>query len=198
MIAELEAALGEDGLFRPYLQARKDRPSYDFHGLLDNPAWSTLYLWENGGPVEGARFPKTFAALGEVPLPHVSTRAPSILFSLLKPGARIAPHHGMINTRLICHLPLIVPEKCGFRVGNEVREWEVGKLLIFDDTIEHEPGTRATGPRRPHLRRLAARAKRRRAPSRRRDLRGDRRARRGAGGAGSKRRQKKGRPKAAR
>ena len=43
----------------------KDRPRYDFHGLLDNPAWSTLYLWENGGPVEAnvARFPKTFAAL---------------------------------------------------------------------------------------------------------------------------------------
>jgi aspartyl/asparaginyl beta-hydroxylase (cupin superfamily) len=44
----------------------------------------------------------------------------------------------MINARLICHLPLIVPPGCGFRVGNEVRAWEPGKLLIFDDTIEHE------------------------------------------------------------
>ena len=44
----------------------------------------------------------------------------------------------MINTRLICHLPLVVPPGCGFRVGNETREWEPGKLLIFDDTIEHE------------------------------------------------------------
>ena len=140
MRAELEAVLREEGLFRPYIQASKDRPAYDFHGLLDNPAWSTLYLWENGGPVEAnvARFPKTFAALRGVPLPHITTRAPSILFSLLKPGARIAPHHGMINTRLICHLPLIVPPGCGFRVGNEVRQWEIGKLLIFDDTIEHE------------------------------------------------------------
>jgi len=140
MRAELEAVLAQDGLFRPYLQSRRDRPSYDFHGLLDNPAWSTLYLWENGGPVEKnvARFPKTFAALQEVPLPRITTRAPSILFSLLKPGARIEAHHGMINTRLICHLPLIVPPDCGFRVGNETRAWEEGKLLIFDDTIEHE------------------------------------------------------------
>lgn len=138
--AELEAALREDGLFRPYLQARENRPRYDFHGLLDNPAWSTLYLWENGAAVEAnvARFPRTFAALQDVPLPRITTRSPSILFSLLKPGARIAPHHGMVNTRLICHLPLIVPPGCGFRVGNEVRHWEVGKLLIFDDTIEHE------------------------------------------------------------
>jgi aspartyl/asparaginyl beta-hydroxylase (cupin superfamily) len=44
----------------------------------------------------------------------------------------------MYNCRLICHLPLIVPPDCRFRVGNEVREWEEGKLLIFDDTIEHE------------------------------------------------------------
>ena len=140
MRAELEAALTEDGLFRPYLQSRADRPSYDFHGLLDNPAWSTLYLWENGGPVEKnvARFPRTFAAIEQAPLPHITVRAPSILFSLLKPGARIEPHHGMINTRLICHLPLIVPPGCGFRVGNETRLWEPGKLLIFDDTIEHE------------------------------------------------------------
>jgi len=140
MRAELEAVLEEDGLFRPYLQSRQDRPSYDFHGLLDNPAWSTLYLWENGGPVAKnvARFPKTFAALRDVPMPRITTRAPSILFSLLKPGARIEAHHGMINTRLICHLPLIVPPDCGFRVGNETRAWKEGRLLIFDDTIEHE------------------------------------------------------------
>jgi aspartyl/asparaginyl beta-hydroxylase (cupin superfamily) len=60
------------------------------------------------------------------------------MFSLLKAGARIEPHTGMFNTRLVCHLPLIVPPKCSFRVGNEVREWREGKLFIFDDTIEHE------------------------------------------------------------
>ncbi|MGE0828336.1 MAG: aspartyl/asparaginyl beta-hydroxylase domain-containing protein, partial [Hyphomonadaceae bacterium] len=35
-------------------------------------------------------------------------------------------------------LPLIVPEKCSYRVGNEWREWKVGKAWVFDDTIEHE------------------------------------------------------------
>jgi len=57
---------------------------------------------------------------------------------LLRAGARINPHTGTTNTRLVCHLPLIVPPGCRFRVGNEVREWEEGKLLIFDDSIEHE------------------------------------------------------------
>jgi aspartate beta-hydroxylase len=36
------------------------------------------------------------------------------------------------------HLPLIVPDKCGFRVGGEIREWRVGEAFVFDDTIEHE------------------------------------------------------------
>jgi aspartyl/asparaginyl beta-hydroxylase (cupin superfamily) len=57
---------------------------------------------------------------------------------MLKAGAHIAAHTGMFNTRLICHLPLIVPPDCRFRVGNEVREWQPGKLMIFNDTIEHE------------------------------------------------------------
>jgi len=140
MRAELAAVLKEDGLFKPYLEASRDRPNYDFHGMLGNPDWSTLHLHEKGGPVAQnvARCPATYAAVSQAPLCHITTRAPSILFSLLKAGARIAPHHGMINTRLICHLPLIVPPGCGFRVGNEVRAWEEGKLLIFDDTIEHE------------------------------------------------------------
>jgi aspartyl/asparaginyl beta-hydroxylase (cupin superfamily) len=44
----------------------------------------------------------------------------------------------MLNMRLICHLPLIVPDGCWLRVGNETREWRDGELLIFDDSIEHE------------------------------------------------------------
>jgi aspartyl/asparaginyl beta-hydroxylase (cupin superfamily) len=60
------------------------------------------------------------------------------MFSLLRAQTRIPAHSGFQNTRLTCHLPLIVPPGCRFRVGNEVRQWQVGKLLIFDDTIEHE------------------------------------------------------------
>jgi len=137
---ELLAVLEEDGLFRPYMVSDPRRPPSGYHGLVDNPEWSTLYLWENGGPVPGIadRCPRTMEAMQAVPLPHITTRAPSILFSLLRPGARIPPHHGVLNARLICHLPLVVPDRCGFRVGNETRAWEEGKLLVFDDSIEHE------------------------------------------------------------
>ena len=46
--------------------------------------------------------------------------------------------NGFVNTRLICHLPLIVPASCGLRVGNETRTPIEGKAWLFDDTMEHE------------------------------------------------------------
>ncbi len=60
------------------------------------------------------------------------------LLSVLRPGTHIPPHNGMLNTRLICHLPLVVPAGCRLRVGNETRPVEQDRLMIFDDSIEHE------------------------------------------------------------
>ncbi len=31
-----------------------------------------------------------------------------------------------------------MPERCRLRVADETREWQEGKCLIFDDTVEHE------------------------------------------------------------
>jgi len=73
------------------------------------------------------------------PQPDIKSQAPVALFSKLAGGARIPAHFGLLNTRLICHLPIIVPEDCGgLRIGNETRSWEEGKMLLFDDSIEHE------------------------------------------------------------
>jgi len=108
--------------------------------LVDNKDWSALFLCENGADVARVidHCPRTWETIQEAPQPRVPGWGPTAMFSLLKAGARIAPHTGMFNTRLVCHLPLIVPPGCNFRVGNEVRAWEEGKLMIFDDTIEHE------------------------------------------------------------
>jgi aspartyl/asparaginyl beta-hydroxylase (cupin superfamily) len=141
MREEAEALLGDHASFRPYVKAATNRPQGDFHGMLDNPDWSTLFLFENGAPVDAhiARAPQIYAAVMEhAPLCRITVRAPSVMLSLLKPGARIPPHTGMLNPRFICHVPLVVPPECGFRVGNSTQEWHEGKLMLFDDTIEHE------------------------------------------------------------
>ena len=48
---------------------------------------------------------------------------------------------------MILHLPLILPPKCGFRVGNESREWRMGEAWVFDDSIDHEAWNDSSEPR---------------------------------------------------
>lgn len=142
--AELRAFLEEGAGLSPYVRAEPTRASRG-HALLDDPRWSAFHLFENGHPVPRAeeRFPRTMAALARVPMPVIAARSPMALFSVLQPDTHIPPHTGMLNTRLICHLPLIVPAGCTLRVGNDVRPVERGKLMIFDDSIEHEAWNRA-------------------------------------------------------
>ncbi len=137
---ELLAVMQEPAAFAPYVQGYTNRPHKQEAGMRDNPDWSAFYLWKDGSVVEenAQRCPRTMQALADLPLAKVKNRSPSVLFSLLRAGAHIPAHNGLVNTRLICHLPLIVPERCSFRVGNEVREWREGEAWLFDDSIEHE------------------------------------------------------------
>jgi hypothetical protein len=138
--AELLELMRDPNAFAPYVQGDPNRPRKDQAGMLNNPEWSAFYIWKNGKLIteNAERCPRTLAALKDVPLASVTNRSPSVLFSLLKPRARIPPHNGFVNTRLICHLPLLVPGRAMFRVGNEVRQWQEGRAWVFDDTIEHE------------------------------------------------------------
>jgi len=142
--SELLKVLEEDSAFEPYVQADPNRPFFDDHGMLGNPSWSAFYLWKGGSPVpeNASRCPATMAALEAAPLCRIPGRTPSVLFSLLRPGAHITPHHGFTNVRYICHLPLIVPEGCAMRVGSETRPWVEGQACLFDDSIEHEAWNR--------------------------------------------------------
>ncbi len=144
--AELIDVLRDMSRFKPYVQGDPQRPHNEQRGMLDNPDWSAFYLWKDGEIVteNAARCPATMRVLGEVPLTRVTMRSPSVLFSLLRPGAHIPPHCGLVNTRLICHLPLIVPQGCSFRVGNDTRVPVEGKAWVFDDTMEHEAWNRSS------------------------------------------------------
>jgi aspartyl/asparaginyl beta-hydroxylase (cupin superfamily) len=143
--AELIEVLKQPAGIKPYVQADPRRPSYDPTGMLNNPDWSAFYLWQEGKVVQpnASRCPATMDAMKDVPLATVPNRSPSVLFSLLRPGAHIPPHTGFVNTRLVCHLPLVVPPGCGLRVGNETRTPVEGKAWVFDDTMEHEAWNRS-------------------------------------------------------
>ena len=139
--SELLAVINDRQKFSPYVKSGNANPGQNNQGLEDNEDWSALYLWNEGHLVaENANlFPQTLNALSAAPMPEITDQAPMSLFSKLAAKSRIPAHNGLLNTRLICHLPIVVPEDCGcLRVGNEERPWEEGKMLIFDDSIEHE------------------------------------------------------------
>lgn len=64
--------------------------------------------------------------------------APTAVFSALQAHTHIPPHTGSTNTRLLVHLPLLLPGPARFRVGNETRDWRMGEAWVFDDSIDHE------------------------------------------------------------
>ena len=139
MRAEIEAVLAEDVGMEPYVQESEDRASRG-HSLLNDARWSAFHLWKSGALVEenARRCPLTVRMLELAPMPRIQRRSPMAMFSILRPGTHIEPHHGMLNTRLICHIPLVVPDNCRLRVGAETRLVVEGEAMIFDDSFEHE------------------------------------------------------------
>jgi aspartyl/asparaginyl beta-hydroxylase (cupin superfamily)/Tfp pilus assembly protein PilF len=140
--AELIQVLAESRPdFRPYIQYPPGAPVNQWAELNYSPRWSTYFLWESGrrNDEHCERCPKTTAVLENVvPMARLPNFSPTAMFSCLEPRTVIPPHTGETNTRLIVHLPLIIPANCSFRVGHQSREWKYGEAFVFDDSIEHE------------------------------------------------------------
>lgn len=139
--AELRTAMSaERAELVPYIQYEEHEAMAQWRQLNRNPDWTAIHLLQNGKLVDAnARHcPKTMALLEQLPQPDIPGAGPNAMFSLLAPHTAIPPHVGVNNARLVCHLALVVPEGCWFRVGAETRNWERGHAFVFDDTIEHE------------------------------------------------------------
>jgi aspartate beta-hydroxylase len=141
ILDEFEAVYARDqaGL-EPYIAYREGLPLGVWEELNHSRRWSAYFLLKEGRPIpaHATRCPATLAALAKTPQVDIPGYGPTAFFSILHAGTRIPPHHGVTNTRLTVHLPLVVPPGCGFRVGGETREWRTGTAFAFDDTIEHE------------------------------------------------------------
>jgi ornithine lipid ester-linked acyl 2-hydroxylase len=81
------------------------------------------------------RCPETTRLIEKIPGMKVA------FFSILAPGKHIPAHRGKHKGLIRYHLGLKVPEppeQCRIRVDNQIRYWEEGKSLLFDDTYNHE------------------------------------------------------------
>lgn len=109
------------------------------------PGWTGYYFYRHGERREAncATCPVTSGALDPLPLSRVPSHGPEVLFSVFTPGTHLLPHRGVTNTRVVGHLPLIVPPDCALRVGGEDHAWQEGRVVVFDDTYEHEAWNRS-------------------------------------------------------
>ena len=129
----------ENGVpFTPYVHG--DIKADEWKALSGQLDWSSLHLYREARLTPIAKhFPKTLKALEAADIPRVDNgNAIEMFFSRLKPSAHIPPHFGCANNRITVHLPLIVPDDCAIRVGDDLYGWTEGKLFAFDDSYEHE------------------------------------------------------------
>lgn len=146
---ELEALDAEAQGFSPYIAYPKGAPVNQWGELNHSRRWSSFFLWRDGARQEGAcaLCPRTAALLETLPMQDQPGFAPTAMFSTLAPRTHIPAHTGSANTRLLVHLPLVLPGPARFRVGGETRAWRMGEAWVFDDTIEHEAWNDADAPR---------------------------------------------------
>jgi ornithine lipid ester-linked acyl 2-hydroxylase len=114
--------------------------------LSQDDGWKTFFFYAYGLKAAGncRRCPETTKLLKEIP------GMKTAFFSILAPGKHLPPHCGPYKGVLRLHLGLLIPEPaemCAIRVGSQVRHWQEGRAMIFDDTFEHEAWNRTDGVR---------------------------------------------------
>lgn len=132
VLRELEGVLADREALPNFQDISKDQIE-----ITDDDDWKTYFLYGYGfaAKLGVESCPKTAALMREIP------GMTTAMFSILSPGKHILDHRGPYKGVLRYHLGLIVPEqaeRCRIRVGDDIRHWEAGKSLMFDDTFNHE------------------------------------------------------------
>lgn len=124
------------------LKYRDELPNFqdiskDQYSISKDDLWKTYLLYSYGIKAENNchRCPQTTRLIERIP------GMKTAFFSILLPHKHIPEHTGPYKGVIRYHLGLIVPKeasKCRIRVGNEIRYWQEGKSLVFDDRYPHE------------------------------------------------------------
>jgi aspartate beta-hydroxylase len=144
LLALLPGAAGRERVFH-----NGELEEANLRGLEEPPSWNGYYFFRHGERRADncVACPKTAAALDALPLARVPGHGPEVLYSVFSPGTHLLPHCGVTNTRVVAHLPLMIPEDCALRVGGEEHRWREGEVVVFDDTYDHEAWNRSSRTR---------------------------------------------------
>ncbi len=133
--------MAEDALFESFLGLKPGQQAPEYvSGAAARPAWDALFFYRHGlrHDANHQRCRVTSDILESIDLCRVNFQAPEICFSLLRAGSTIMPHYGVTNTRLVYHLPLVIPPNCALQiVDGPSHAWQEGVPMMFDDTYQH-------------------------------------------------------------
>jgi beta-hydroxylase len=130
--SELETLLSDRDALPNFQDISKDQIY-----ITQDDQWKTVFLFGYGFKSELTTqlCPRTTALMESIP------GMTTAMFSILSPRKHIEAHRGPYKGVLRYHLGLIVPrekEACRIRVGEDIRHWDEGASLMFDDTYDHE------------------------------------------------------------
>lgn len=124
------------------LQYQDELPNFqdlspDQYRLTQDDRWKTFFFYAFGikSAQNCARCPQTSQLLGSIP------GMKTAFFSILLPQKHIPEHCGVYKGVIRYHLALKVPQpetQCRLRVGDQIRHWQQGQGLVFDDRFPHE------------------------------------------------------------
>jgi ornithine lipid ester-linked acyl 2-hydroxylase len=129
---ELQAILADREALPSFQEISKDQIA-----ITDDDRWKTFFLYGYGFKADlGVELcPRTAAIMRGIP------GMTTAMFSILSPQKHILAHRGPYKGVLRYHLGLVVPQRkedCRIRVDKEIRHWEAGRSMVFDDTFDHE------------------------------------------------------------
>uniref|UniRef100_A0A0A9ZHD0 Aspartyl/asparaginyl beta-hydroxylase n=1 Tax=Lygus hesperus TaxID=30085 RepID=A0A0A9ZHD0_LYGHE len=107
--------------------------------LRDVGDWKQFQLFARGNKYAEncKKTPVTCKLIGDFSPARGCKRGQS-KFSVMDGGTHVWPHCGPTNCRLRAHLGLVVPPGPAIRVADDTRKWVEGKVIVFDDSFEHE------------------------------------------------------------
>jgi beta-hydroxylase len=111
--------------------------STDQYSITQDNRWKTYFFYAYGLKAESncQKCPQTIRLIKKIP------QIKTAFFSILLPQKHIPQHCGPYKGVIRYHLALKVPQdyqNCAIKVGDDIRHWQEGKSLMFDDTFSHE------------------------------------------------------------
>lgn len=138
IVEELDAVMGKRHLIPAFQEIQSDQTA-----ITNDDLWKVIVFRGYGDDLSTncKAFPVIKETLDLIP------GWTSAMVSILEPGKRIPPHTGVYNGVLRYQLGIKIPDDCAIKVKGELRTWQEGGSLIFDDTFEHEAWNLSQEPR---------------------------------------------------